>query len=333
MARRRIPVTVLTGFLGAGKTTLLRRVLTERHNERIAVMENEFGEISIDHELLIDPTRQQIIELNNGCICCQIRGDLVETLGRLREQHESGEYLFDRVIIETTGLADPAPIAQTFFVEDTVSGYYELDGILTVVGAPHISQQLLENHEAVDQVAFADRILVSKADLVSGGDLREIATRIRAINVSAPITSCNFGDADLRALLDIHGFELKNALAIEPNFFGDLTHTHSDGVTSFVYQTERDFDAELITNFFQELINEHGPELLRYKGILAYAGFKSKVVLQGVHMIMTSDLGDKWAVGEPRKSNLVFIGRELPEENLRERLDGCLANQAVPVSA
>lgn len=331
MASQRVPVTVLTGFLGAGKTTLLKRILTERHDERIAVMENEFGEVSIDHELLVDPTHQQIIELNNGCICCKIRGDLVEVLGRLARQRARGEYLFDRVIIETTGLADPAPIAQTFFVEETVSDDYELDGIVTVVGAPHISRQLIDNHEAVDQVAFADRILVSKADLVTNRDLREIEARIRAINASASVAFCNFGSADLETLLDIHGFELKNALKIEPDFFGDLTHTHSDGVTSFVYQTERNFDAEAITNFFQDLINEHGPELLRYKGILAYAGFKSKVVLQGVHMIMTSDLGEKWTAGEPRKSNLLFIGRGLPEEKLRRALDGCLAEEVVPV--
>lgn len=320
----KVPVTILTGFLGAGKTTLLKRILSERHGERIVVIENEFGETSVDVELLFEDRQEQVIELNNGCICCKVRGDLVRILSDLQRRRAAGDLSFSRVIIETTGLADPAPVAQTFFVEEDVTRHYVLDAIITVIDAFHAQAQLDEHHEAQEQAAFADRLLISKVDLVDKSALDALVTRLRRINARAPITRVNFGDADIHNLLDVCGFSLESILQIEPDFLTDVDHEHDDDVSSFVFSAERPFRPERMTSFFQDLVNQHGANLMRYKGVLHYAGFENRVIMQGVHMLMTSDVGAPWGQ-ETRLSHLVFIGRDLPEVELKQRLAGCLS--------
>lgn len=319
-----LPV-ILTGFLGAGKTTLLQRILTERHGERIAVIENEFGETSVDADLLFTDQNEQVVELNNGCICCKVRGDLVRILSDLHRRRESGDLAFTRVIIETTGLADPAPVAQTFFVEDDVRLHYALDAIVTVVDAVHAQGQLHDHHEALEQVAFADRLLVSKTDLVDVQAFERLSARLRQINAKAPIAKVNFGQAKIEDLLDIFSFSLDAVLEIEPDFLEDVSHEHDDDVGSFVFSSRRPFASDRLMRFFQVLIDDHGPDLMRYKGVLAYAGFDKRVIVQGVHMLMSSDLGPAWKAAEERTSQLVFIGRNLPKAELTAQLELCLA--------
>ncbi|SAL81216.1 cobalamin synthesis protein, P47K [Caballeronia arvi] len=327
----KVPVTILTGFLGAGKTTLLRNILTERHDERIAVIENEFGETSVDAELLFEDRQEQVIELNNGCICCKVRGDLVRMLSDLHDRRAADKLHFNRVIIETTGLADPAPVAQTFFVEEDVSRHYILDAIVTIVDAVHADAQLDAHHEAVEQVAFADRVLVSKADLVAPQSVDALKARIRQINARAPIALVNLGRTNVQGLLDIAGFSLKSVLEVEPDFLSDVAHEHDDDIGSFVFTSRQPFDPARITNFLQEMIQTHGADLMRYKGVLSYAGFERKVVLQGVHMVMHSDVGQPWS-GEERVSNIVFIGRRLREPDIRRALEACLIQASVPAT-
>lgn len=321
----KLPVTILTGFLGAGKTTLLQRILTERHGERIAIIENEFGETSVDAELLFADRQEQVIELNNGCICCKVRGDLVRILSDLHQRRTSGNLAFDRVIIETTGLADPAPVAQTFFVEDDVRLHFTLDAIVTVVDAVHGQAQMDEHHEAVEQVAFADRLLVSKGDLVGATDFEILCARLRRINAKASIARSNLGQARIADLLDTSSFSLDTILAIEPDFLEDVSHEHDDDVSSFVFTSTQPFVPERLRQFFQDLIDTYGQDLMRYKGVLAYAGFDKRVILQGVHMLMSSDLGPAWKPEDDRVSQLVFIGRRLPQAALSAQLESCLA--------
>ena len=320
----KVPVTILTGFLGAGKTTLLNRILRERHGERIAVIENEFGEEGVDNELLVSGGEQQIVEMNNGCICCTVRGDLVRTLGDLRQRREAKPDAFDRVIIETTGLADPAPVAQTFFIDDDIAAYYALDAIVTVVDAKHAERQLDEFHEAQEQVGFADRILLSKSDLVGEGERARLQERLARINRRAPVKPVHFGETPIADLLDIKGFSLDGILEIEPGFLDEDHHEHDDGVQSFVFTSSRPFDQRRLQDFFRDAIATHAKDLMRYKGILAFDGLDHRVVIQGVHMIMGSDIGRAWAPGESRVSKLVFIGRGLPKGELVERLESCL---------
>jgi G3E family GTPase len=322
---QKAPVTILTGFLGAGKTTLLNRILRDRHGERIAVIENEFGEAGVDNDLLVVGEEEQIIEMNNGCICCTVRGDLVRILGDLRKRREANRDSFDRVIIETTGLADPAPVAQTFFVEDDVASYYLLDAIVTVVDARHAPDQLDEFHEAQEQVGFADRILLSKSDLVSREQLAELAKRLVEINPRAPIKSANFGDAPIGDLLDIRGFSLDDILQIEPGFLGEDHHTHDDSVQSFVFSCSKPFDQDRLQEFFRQTIARTGRDLMRYKGIVAFDGLDHRVIFQGIHMLMNSDLGSAWSPDEARSSKLVFIGRRLPKAEMIADLTACLA--------
>jgi G3E family GTPase len=319
----KIPVTILTGFLGAGKTTLLNRILTERHNERIAVIENEFGDAGIDNELLLSGGEEQVIEMNNGCICCTVRGDLVRILGELRQRRERQADAFNRVIIETTGLADPAPVAQTFFIDEEIAAYYALDAIVTVVDAKHAGQQLDDFHEAQEQVGFADRILLSKSDLVSEADRDRLSARLRHINPRAPVRPVNFGATPIADLLDIGGFSLDSILEIEPGFLAEDHHEHDDEVQSFVFTTMVPFDQERLQAFFRGLIADHAPNLLRYKGVVAFDGLDQQVVFQGVHMVMGSDIGRDWRPGVARESKLVFIGRRLPRDEILARLDRC----------
>lgn len=321
-----IPVTILTGFLGAGKTTLLNRILREPHGQRIAVIENEFGETGIDNELLFQEG-EQIVEMNNGCICCTVRGDLLRILGDLADRRDAGDIRFDRVVIETTGLADPAPVAQTFFVEENIRDDYRLDAILTVVDAKHAPKQLDEHHEAQEQVGFADRILLSKTDLVDADALADLEARLRAMNPRAPIQPVHFGETPLRDILDIHGFDLDAILGIEPDFLNDLSHEHDDEVHSFVYRSGRPFDAAKLIALMNLLIGEFGADLLRYKGILHIAGTPNKIVFQGVHMLLGESQGAPWREDEPRESVLVFIGRNLPREQIIATLKTCHADE------
>ena len=320
----KVPVTILTGFLGAGKTTLLNRILRERHGERIAVIENEFGEEGVDNELLVSGGEQQIVEMNNGCICCTVRGDLVRTLGDLRQRREARPDAFDRVIIETTGLADPAPVAQTFFIDDDIAAYYALDAIVTVVDAKHAERQLDEFHEAQEQVGFADRILLSKSDLVSEAERARLQERLARINRRAPVMPVHFGETPIADLLDIKGFSLDGILEIEPGFLDEDHHEHDDGVQSFVFTSATPFDQRRLQDFFRDAIATHAKDLMRYKGILAFDGLDHRVVIQGVHMIMGSDIGRAWASAERRLSKLVFIGRGLPKAEMIRRLESCL---------
>ena len=313
-----IPVTILTGFLGSGKTTLLNYILKQPHGHRIAVIENEFGEAGIDNELLIQDQGEQIIEMNNGCICCTVRGDLVRILGELAAKRKAGTVKFDRVVIETTGLADPAPVAQTFFVDEDVIQNYMLDAIVTLVDAKHAPRQLDEHHEAQEQVGFADRILLTKTDLVDTAQVQALRQRLTHMNPRAKIAESRKGVAALEDLLDIRGFNLNAILEIEPDFLSDVEHEHDDDITSFVFRETRPMDLEKIEDFLSAIVQVHGAQLLRYKGILNIAGLEQRVVFQGVHMLMGSDLGAPWKGGEVRESKMVFIGKDMPRDELEK---------------
>ena len=320
-----IPVTILTGFLGSGKTTLLNYILKQPHGHRIAVIENEFGEAGIDNELLIQEQGEQIIEMNNGCICCTVRGDLVRILGELAGKRRAGTLQFDRVVIETTGLADPAPVAQTFFVDEDITQNFMLDAIVTLVDAKHAPLQLDEHHEAQEQVGFADRILLTKTDLVNPDEVRALRQRLARMNPRARIAESRQGVAALEDLLDIRGFNLNAILEIEPDFLSDVTHEHDDEITSFVFREKRPMDLEKIEDFLSAMVQVHGAQLLRYKGILNIHGVDRRVVFQGVHMLMGSDLAQPWAAGETRESKMVFIGKDLPREALEKGLTHSVA--------
>jgi G3E family GTPase len=343
-----IPSTILTGFLGAGKTTLLNRILREPHGLRIAVIENEFGEENIDNEILVRDTGEQIVEMNNGCICCTVRGDLMVALNNLAQRRAAGEIAFDRVVIETTGLANPGPVAQTFFVDEEVGANYLLDAVVTVVDARHAMDQLDRHEEAQRQVGFADKILLSKTDLVDAAALAQLTARLKRINPRAPISTSDFGRAPLAEVLDLHGFNLNDKLEIDPAFLAtgeehghehehEHVHTeacdhshdhhhghHSDDIAAFVFKSERPFDPERLDQFLGSMVQVFGPSMLRYKGVLLMDGAERKVVFQGVHQIMGSDLGAKWEAGQPRGSKMVFIGKNLPKDVFIRGLEQCL---------
>ena len=319
-----VPVTILTGFLGAAKTTLLNRILKEDHGQRIAVIENEFGEVGVDSEI-IEKTDEQILEMNNGCICCTVRGDLIRILGTLKVKRTQGALKFDRVIIETTGMADPGPVAQTFFTDEDIGNYYLLDSILTVVDAKHAAQQLDEFREAQEQVGFADRILMSKTDLVAESETAALIERLKRMNPRAPVKKVHFGDAPLEEILDIRGFNLNAILELDPEFLADTPHTHHDQVESFVFRSDKPFDGDKLEQFLSGMIQVYGPDLLRYKGVLWMKGNPKRVVFQGVHMMMGGDIGKPWAKGEKKSSLLVFIGKKLPRDLFIAGLEQCLA--------
>ncbi len=319
-----VPVTILTGFLGAGKTTLLNRILREHHGRRIAVIENEFGEAGIDNDLLLQDRGEQIVEMNNGCLCCTVRGDLVRILGELKDRREKGELAFERVIIETTGMADPGPVAQTFFLDDAIGEYYLLDSVITVVDAKHAPKQLDEFEEAQEQVGFADRILLSKTDLVSGEDAETLKRRLGQMNPRAPMKPVHFGQTPIDDILDIRGFNLNAILEIEPEFLEHDHHHHDDAVQSFVFRASHPLDGVKLEEFLSSMIQVYGNDLLRYKGVLALKDNPHRVVFQGVHMLMGGDLGRPWGADEPRESVMVFIGRNLPKDVFLQGLDQCL---------
>jgi G3E family GTPase len=349
-----IPTTILTGFLGAGKTTLLNRILQENHGMKIAVIENEFGQENIDNEILVQDSTEQIVEMNNGCICCTVRGDLIVALDSLATKREAGEIAFDRVVIETTGLANPGPVAQTFFVDEKVGASYMLDAVVTVVDARHAMQQLDDNEEAQRQVGFADKLLLSKTDLVQPAELEALTARLKRINPRAPITTSDFGKVDIKEVLDLKGFNLNEKLEIDPDFLAAEEHEHdhdhdhehcghdhqhgehcnhahdhhhshhTDEIAAFVFKSERPFDSAKLDEFLGGLINVYGPRMLRYKGVLFMDGADRKVVFQGVHQIMGSDLGAKWGANDTRGSKMVFIGKNLPKDVFVRGLEQCL---------
>jgi len=319
-----IPVTILTGFLCAGKTTLLNRILHEQHGHKIAVIENEFGEEGIDNELLVQEREERIVEMNNGCICCTVRGDLVRILGDLAARRRSRQIQFERVIIETTGLADPSPVAQTFFIDDSIAERFLLDGVLTVVDAVHGSQQLDDNREAVEQVAFSDRILLSKTDLTTPEKTAALRARLAAINPRAPIREVHFGETPIADLLDIRGFNLNAVLEFSPDFLDQDDHVHDDSVGSFVFRSERAFDVQRLEEFLGGLVQVYGQDMLRYKGVLFVKSSDRRLVFQGVHQMMGADYGKRWQPGEKPASKMVFIGRNLPRETFLQGLEHCL---------
>jgi G3E family GTPase len=319
-----VPVTILTGFLGSGKTTLLNRILKEDHGHRIAVIENEFGEIGVDNEI-IETGDEQIVEMNNGCICCTVRGDLIRILGTLKEKRDGGKLKFDRVVIETTGMADPGPVAQTFFTDEEIGNYYLLDSIITLVDAKHAPKQLDEFHEAQEQVGFADRILLSKTDLVSNDEADSLSKRLKRMNPRAPIKKVHFGDAPIAEVLDIRGFNLNAILQLDPEFLVDSHHEHHDQVESFVFKSDKPFDGQKLEQFLSGMIQVYGPDLLRYKGVLWMKGNPRRVVFQGVHMMMGGDMGKPWAKGEKKQSIMVFIGKKLPKDIFIAGMEECLA--------
>ena len=321
-----IPVTILTGFLGAGKTTLLNRILTEQHGEKIAVIENEFGETGIDNDILVKDGEEQIVEMNNGCLCCTVRGDLVRILGELGKKRREGRLAFDRVIIETTGLANPGPVAQTFFMDEAIHDQYLLDAVVTVVDAKHGERQLDEHDEARAQIGFADRILLSKTDLVAEGETRALMERMRRMNPRAHQKKVHFGQADIREILDIRGFNLNAVLEIDPGFLDEGDHHHhDDDVQSFVWRDARPLQMEKIETFLSLMVQNYGEDLLRYKGVLNIQGEPRRMIFQGVHMLMGGTPGREWQPGEARESVMVFIGRRIPRRLFVEGLAYCVA--------
>ncbi len=351
MTQGLIPATILTGFLGAGKTTLLKRVLSEAHGQKIAVIENEFGEENIDNEILVADTSEQIVQMNNGCVCCTIREDLRSTLSELAEKRRKGELHFDRVVIETTGLADPGPVAQTFFMDDEIAESYLLDSVLTLVDAKHADGQLDTRQEARRQIGFADQIFISKTDLVGPEQVDALIHRIKHMNPRAPQRQVHFGEVPIAEVFDLKGFNLNAKLDIDPDFLNadephghdhphdhdhehgehcdhpshkTHHHAHDDDVKSFVFRSKRAFNPAKLEDFLGAIVQVYGPKMLRYKGVLFMKGSERKVIFQGVHQLMGSDLGPKWAPGEEKSSKVVFIGIELPRDVLMQGLEQCL---------
>lgn len=323
-----IPVTILTGFLGAGKTTLLNRILKEDHGHQIAVVENEFGEEDVDSTLLVQTDKEQIVQMSNGCICCTIRGDLSRVLTDLRHRREKGEIAFNRVIIETTGVANPGPVAQTFFMDDAVAAFYRLDGVITLVDAKHGHLALDNEKEAQAQVGFADRIFLTKTDLVGEEDVQKMVSRLRQMNPRAPIEKVNMGEVEIDKVLDIEGFNLNDVLDIDPQFLSDVGHHHHHGdeIGSFVFTSYTPFDPFRLERFWGIITQVYGPDLLRYKGVIYLDGVDRKMITQGVHMLVAADLGPQWAPDEKPMSKIVFIGRNLPESAIITGLETCLVD-------
>jgi G3E family GTPase len=344
-AAEKLPVTVLTGYLGAGKTTLLNRILSEPHGKKYAVIVNEFGEIGIDNELVVGAD-EEVFEMNNGCICCTVRGDLIRIIeGLMRRKGK-----FDAIIVETTGLADPAPVAQTFFVDENVGRKTKLDAVVTVADAKFLKDRLKDAPEAKNQIAFADVILINKTDLVTDAELREVEARIRGINPYAKLHRTQRSQIALNEILGRNAFDLDRILDIEPEFLkaddhdhhhdhdhghdhghhhhhdhGGMKHYHDEEMQSFSIKTEKPLDPNKFFPWVQKLVADEGPQILRTKGILSFKDDDDRFVFQGVHMILDGDHQRPWKKDEKRDSRIVFIGRNLPEEKIREGFLGCVA--------
>ncbi|MFT4121382.1 CobW family GTP-binding protein [Bradyrhizobium sp.] len=343
----KIPVTVLTGYLGAGKTTLLNRILSENHGKKYAVIVNEFGEIGIDNDLIIGAD-EEVFEMNNGCICCTVRGDLVRIMDGLMRRKGK----FDAIIVETTGLADPAPVAQTFFVDEDVQKNARLDAVVTVADAKWLSDRLKDAPEAKNQIAFADVIVLNKTDLVSKPELAEVEARIRGINPYAKLHRTERCQVALADVLDRGAFDLDRILDIEPSFLEaddhdhdhdhhhhhdhdhhhhhdhghGLKHYHDEDMQSLSLKTDKPLDPNVFMPWLQNLVQVEGQKILRSKGILAFHDDDDRYVFQGVHMMLEGNHQRKWKDGEPRESRLVFIGRELPEETIRKGFESCIVS-------
>jgi len=342
----KIPVTVLTGYLGAGKTTLLNRILSEPHGKKFAVIVNEFGEIGIDNELVVNAD-EEVFEMNNGCICCTVRGDLVRIIDGLMRRKGK----FDAIIVETTGLADPAPVAQTFFMDENVGAKTKLDAVVTVADAKWLKDRLKDAPEAKNQIAFADVILINKTDLVGADELRELEARIRGINPYATLHRTERSKIAIGEVLGRNAFDLDRILDIEPKFLeaddhdhdhhhdhshdhhgadhhhhgGGLKHYHDEDMQSVALRTDQPLNPDKFFPWIQDLVANEGPSILRCKGILAFKDDPERFVFQGVHMILDGDHQRPWGAGEKRESRIVFIGRNLPENRIREGFESCAA--------
>ena len=346
----RTPVTVLTGYLGAGKTTLLNRILTEDHGRRYAVIVNEFGEVGIDNDLVVD-SDEEVFEMNNGCVCCTVRGDLIRILNGLMRR-QAGKRGFDAIIVETTGLADPGPVAQTFFVDDEVRAKTRLDSVVTVVDAKHLPARLADSEEAREQVAFADQVVLNKTDLVTTAELAQVEAAVRRLNPLATIHRAERADVPLERLLGRGAFDLQRIVELEPEFLnaphgedghvhdahcghehghadhdhGPRGHDHADqSIRGIALTLERPLDGSKVTAWLERTLQAQGPDILRAKGILDVKGEDRRMVFQAVHMILEGDLQRPWREGERRWSRLVFIGRNLDKAALRTGFEACAA--------
>jgi G3E family GTPase len=317
---RRIPATVVTGFLGSGKTTLINRILREQHGRKIAVIVNEFGEISIDGQLVIHDEEAQLVEFNNGCLCCTVRGDLMETLGRLQERADK----LDGILIETTGLADPAPVASTFFAADEVKAGIRLDAFVTVVDAVNLEKNLAQSNEAMEQVAFSDIILINKMDLVSSEQMDKIERRVRQINPMASLYHTANSEIDLAAILDVGAFDLVQKLEVDPEFLGDHEHEHDPAIGSFVLEETRPIDINRLMTWMSATAQERGDELYRTKGIFYAKGFEERLVFQSVRMLTTLRRDRSWLPDETRLTQFVVIGKNLDRQAFESGLADCV---------
>jgi G3E family GTPase len=313
-----IPVTVLTGYLGAGKTTLLNRILTHEHGMKVAVIVNEFGEVGIDHQLVVN-TDEEIFEMNNGCICCTVRGDLIRMIDNLMKRRDR----FDHLVIETTGLADPAPVIQTFFMDDAVKEKTMLDAVVTVVDAKHIAQHW-DADEALEQIAFADVILLNKKDLVSAAEMAALEQRIRGMNALAKIYQTQDSELSMEALLGVKAFDLTRALAVDPGFLEEEAHEHDETVGSVAIVVSGAVDGGKLETWMKGLLQTQGPDIFRMKGILNLVGEEQRFVFQGVHMMFDGKRDRPWSPEEVRGNQLVFIGRNLDGAGLKAGFEGCL---------